>query len=428
VKGEAVEKSDGMDPSITQAAHLLHSYLRPRQAEMVRLLGELVQIESHASQPNGVDRVGDLVSTRLNAAGFSVERARGAIVPIEDAWLAELMLPGTAYDSVADARVARKSGSGDGRALLLADLDTSYDPGCSTRFPFRVDETRAYGPGAADMKGGLVVLLFALEALEQSDLITPAATTVVLSPDEQAGSLSSRSLIELAAHDADWCLCVECARDGGNLMGSRAHIGIARLDVYGREAHAGSARASGINAIEALARKIAEISALTDPQNGVYLTVGEVHGGRRRSVVPGHAFCTIDVRTPHAGSWEDVRGALQCLADAPDASGARAELRMRNHRPGIPWTAATDALILLVKDAGQALALDFGVIPSSAAGSSSFAGAAGVPTLDGMGPAGGNLMTDREYVEIASLADRAALLALSMHLLATRPVTLPARS
>jgi glutamate carboxypeptidase len=428
MRGEAVEKSDGVDPSTAHAARLVHDYLRPRQTEMVRLLGELVRIESHASQPNGVDRIGDLMSTRLTRAGFRVERARGAHVPIEDAWLAELMLPGTAYDSVTDARVARKSGSGHGRALLLADLDTSYGPGCSTRFPIRMDDARAYGPGVADMKGGLVVLIFALEALEQSGLISPAVTTVVLSPDEQAGSLSSRSLIELAALDADWCLCVECARDGGNLMGSRAHIGVARLDVYGREAHAGTARASGINAIEALARKIGEISALTDPKAGVYLTVGEVHGGRRRSVVPGHAFCTIDVRTPHAGSWDGVTRALQCVADAPDTSGARTELRTRSHRPGIPWTSSTDALIRLVKDAGQALDLDFGVIPSSAAGSSSFAGAAGVPTLDGMGPAGGDLMTDREYIELRTLPERAALLALSMHLLAARQVTRPARN
>ncbi len=426
MKGEAVEKSGEVDLNTARAAGLFHDYLRPRQAEMVRLLGELVRIESHASQPDGVDRVGDLVSTRLTKAGFRVERARGANVPIEDAWLAELMLPGTAYDSVADARVARKRGSGYGRALLLADLDTSYARGCSTRFPYRVDETRAYGPGVADMKGGLVVLMFALEALEQSGLVSPAATTVVLSPDEQAGSLASRSLIESAAHDADWCLCVECARDGGNLMGSRAHIGVARLDVYGREAHAGTARASGINAIEALARKIGEIGALTDPTAGVYLTVGEVHGGRRRSVVPGHAFCTIDIRTPHAGEWKSVSRALQWIADGPDASGARAELRIRNHRPGIPWTASTDVLIQLVKDAGTALDLDFGVIPSLAAGSSSFAGAGGVPTLDGMGPAGGDLMTDREYVEIATLPERAALLALSMHLLATRQVTFPA--
>jgi len=126
------------------------------------------------------------------------------------------------------------------------------------------------------MKGGLVVLAFALEALEKSGLIGPAITTVVLSPDEQAGSLSSRTIIEAAARKADWCFCMECARDGGNLMGSRAHIGVARLDVYGREAHAGSARASGISAIEILARKIGEISALTDPERGLYVTVGEV--------------------------------------------------------------------------------------------------------------------------------------------------------
>lgn len=422
-----MEEADGGSPTISHAARLLREAMQPRADEMLTWLRELVQIESHATQPAGVNRTGELVAAKLATAGFEVERVRGAAVPPDDAWLAELMLPGVEYDSIADARVARKRGSGRGHALLLADLDTSYGPGCSAWFPVRTDETRVYGPGVADMKGGLVVLTLALEALETCGLIGPAMTTVVLSPDEQAGSLSSRALIEAEAQGADWCFCVECARDGGNLMGSRAHIGVARLDVYGREAHAGSARASGISAIEALARKIGEISALTDAEQGVYLTVGEVHGGRRRSVVPGHAYCTIDVRTPNVEAWDGVRRSLQQIADRADVTGARSELRIRDHRPGIRWTAATDALIRTVTTAGRALQVEFGVVRSAAAGSSSFAGAGGVPTLDGMGPAGGNLMTDQEYVELGSMAERAALLALSMHLIASGRAALPAR-
>jgi glutamate carboxypeptidase len=421
-----VKKIAGDSPSISHAALLLREAVQPQSAEMLTLLREFVEIESHATQPAGVNRVGGLVAIKLTAAGFEVERVRGAEVHAEDAWLAELMLPGVDYDSIADARIACKRGNGRGHALLLADLDTSYGPECSNWFPFRVDARRAYGPGVADMKGGLVVLAFALEALEKSGLIGPAITTVVLSPDEQAGSLSSRTIIEAAARKADWCFCMECARDGGNLMGSRAHIGVARLDVYGREAHAGSARASGISAIEVLARKIGEISALTDPERGLYVTVGEVHGGRRRSIVPGHAFCTIDVRAPNAEGWKEVRSSLQHIADSFDVPGARSELRIRDHRPGIPWTVSTDALIRTVQGAAQALHLNFGVVPSAAAGSSSFAGASGVPTLDGMGPAGGDLMTDKEYIEVSTMAERAVLLALSMHMIASGTTALPA--
>ncbi|MGH2441724.1 MAG: M20/M25/M40 family metallo-hydrolase [Chloroflexota bacterium] len=407
--------------SVTRASDALAEELRPRARDMLAFLEELVHIESHATQVSGVDRIAGLLSRALMNAGFEVERVRGQKIQPANVWLSELMLPGFDYGSLADVRIARKAGIGSGRALLLADLDTSYEPGSLARFPFRTEDARALGPGIADMKGGLVVLAFALMALEECQLAGPAMTTVVLSPDEQAGSLGSRSIIEAEARRADWCFCLECARDGGKLMGSRAHIGVARLDTYGREAHAGTAHSSGINAIDALARKIIGINALTNAGKAVYVTVGQVYGGRRRSVVPAHAYCTIDVRTQNAKAWEEVSESLQQIARAHDSSAAGTELRIYAHRPGVPWTRETDALIQTVEGAGRACALNVEVIASNAAGSSSFAGSRGVPTLDGMGPAGGDLMTEREYVEIASLVERAHLLALSMHLLAREP-------
>jgi len=264
------------------------------------------------------------------------------------------------------------------------------------------------------MKGGLVVLAAALRALAETGVPAPPLT-VVLSPDEQAGSLRSRGVIAREAEGAAWCLCVECARDGGNLMGSRAHVGVARLDVYGREAHAGSAHSRGVSAIEALARKVLAVQALTDPARDVYVTVGEIHGGRRRSVVPGHAWCTVDVRTPDAGAWQAVEAALRRIAGAADLEGTSAQLRICAHRPGIPWTPATDRLIAVARRAGREAGVSFGVVRSAAAGSSSFAGARGVPTLDGMGPSGGDLMTEGEYVGIETLGQRALLLALTLY-------------
>jgi len=237
----------------------------------------------------------------------------------------------------------------------------------------------------------------------------------VLSSEEQAGSLYSRGAVTAAGREADWVFCMECAREGGNLMGSRAQIGVAKLDVFGRDAHAGGAFGKGVSAIEAMARKITAVHALTDPAREIYLCVGQVAGGWRRSVIPGHCMATIDIRTPGPTEWDEVESRLKAIAAKEELAGSRANLLIASHRPGVQWTNDTDRLIAIAREAGAELGLTFGVLRSPAAGSSAFVGPLDVPCLDGMGPAGGDLMTDHEYIEIPSLAERAALLATTMH-------------
>jgi len=391
----------------------IRSAVAAQHDSLPNLLAELIAIESHATQPEGVAAVARVVERELIPAGFTWERRRSA-VPAE-AWLADLMLPGKDYESVADVVVGRRPGE-PGRALLLGDLDTSYEAGATARFPFRIEDGLAFGPGVADMKGGLVVLVAALRALQE---LPGPAITVVLSPDEQAGSLASRAVIEAEAAGADWCFCLECARDGGSLMGSRAHIGVGRLDVWGVEAHAGTAHASGASAVEELAHHVIALQGLTDPAACVYVTVGQIQGGRRRSVVPGHAWCTIDLRVPDARAWELLEARIRDLVAVARVPRTRTELRVHSHRPGVSRTEKTEQLIAVARRAGAAAGISFGVMPSSAAGSSAFAGALGIPTLDGMGPVGGDLMTEREHIELKSLGERALLLALTLHLLAS---------
>lgn len=405
-----------MKVSPARAAAALRGVLGGQRDPLLALLREFVSIESHVTQPAGVAAVAGVLERELGPCGFTFERVPGGPLPADEDWLAEVMLPDGDFAAVADVVVARRCGIGARRALLLGDLDTAYPPGALLRSPFRVNEGRAYGPGVADMKGGLVVLAAALRALNECGLDAPPISAV-LSPDEQAGSLRSRSVIMAEARGMSWCLCFECARDGGSLMGSRAHIGVARLEVVGREAHAGSAHAAGANAVAELAHKILALQALTAPTRGVFVTVTLIRGGRRRSVVPGDASAIIDVRTPDAAAWAEVEAAIRHIAATAGVPGTSATLRIHAHRPGIPWTPATDRLIGAARRAGRAAGISFDVVHSPAAGSSSFAGAQGVPTLDGMGPSGGSLMTDQEYVVVDSLIERALLVALTLHLL-----------
>ncbi|HEY7138820.1 MAG TPA: M20/M25/M40 family metallo-hydrolase [Methylomirabilota bacterium] len=395
----------------------LRDHLESRQAVCLGLLEELAGIESYATQREGVEAVGDVIARELDAIGFTTRRVPGARVPDAERWVEPLMLPGFDFAELAAHRVSRKTGPGRGRVLILGDLDTAFLPGAAARFPFRVADGRAYGPGVADMKGGLVVAVHALRALAETGLESPGEVVCVWSADEQAGSLTARGVIEAAARQADWAFCLECAREGGKLMGSRAQIGVGLLEVAGREAHAGSAYAHGASAIEAMARKITAVHALTDPVREIYLNVGTVRGGWRRSVVAGRAEATLDVRTPGPAAWDEVAAGLRTIAARVDVPGTAGSLRLASHRPAVPWTADTDRLLEVAREVGAGLGVSIAALRSPAAGSSAFVGPLGVPCLDGMGPAGGGLMTDQEHVVVATLPERAGLLAGVLHAL-----------
>ena len=381
---------------------------------MLEFVQQLVEIESYATQPSATPTPWAIASasdsrtraTRPSACVASGCRPTGS-------GSRNSCCPVTTGAQLGFQRVARKKGDGHGRVLVLGDLDTAFLPGKG--FPFRTEGDRAYGPGIADMKGGLATAVFALEALQATGLDNLAEITCVFSSDEQGGSLDARGPIENAARSADWVFCMECAREGGNIMGSRAQIGVARLEVFGRDAHAGSAYAKGVSAIEAMARKITAIHALTDPKREIFLCVGQVNGGWRRSVIAGYCMATVDIRTPGPQAWDEVEAALRKIADKVELPGSSSKFLIASHRPGVPWTDKTDRMIAIAHEAGDELGVEFGVLRSPAAGSSAFVGPMGLPCLDGMGPLGGDLMTTQEHIVVPSLVERAALLAATMH-------------
>ena len=275
---------------------------------------------------------------RTRTDGFTTERVRGAPLAPERKWLEEFMLPGFDRTQLGFQRVARWSGDGRGRALILGDLDTAFVPGKG--FPFSIDGDRALGPGIADMKGGLTVAVYALKALQATGLNNLKEITCVFSADEQGGSLDARKPIEDAAAHSDWVFCMECAREGGKLMGSRAQIGVAKLEVFGRDAHAGSAYAKGISAIEAMrAIFIRPLATIRRARSTL----------RRRSRLlaaqrdPGYC-CS---RSPSARPARR-RGRIR-VATARDRRQGRAtgshSTFLSIACPGVQWTTKTDKLI-----------------------------------------------------------------------------------
>lgn len=371
------------------------------------LLEALVSIPSHVSQPGGVAAMDELVGAELAALGFE----RTDPEPPErsaPAWAEALLSPEAGFDELADPAVWVRPGGGEGRLLLLGDLDAALSlPPESCHLVVRDD--RVIGPAVADMKGGLVVMIDALRRLERDARPVPPIT-VVLSGDEQAGSPRSASTIRRHGADAAWALCMECARDGGRVMRSRGHIGIGRLVATGTAAHAGSAREAGRNAVTLLARAILRLeeAGLDDATATVTPTI--LRGGTRRSIVPAHAEAVLDVRARDRASWDRVASMLRAaLAEVQDADRLQADLHC--HRPGLPATDRTEWLLAVIAGLGREAGLSIEATDSLAAGSTAFLDSSRTAVMDGMGPEGGNLMTPKEYVRIGSLDERAALLA-----------------
>ncbi|MCQ3804260.1 MAG: M20/M25/M40 family metallo-hydrolase [bacterium] len=388
---------------------LSQRWLAERRPALVAMLEQLVLTESHAAQPAGVAEAASLVIEQLSSLGFSFTEIPQSPLPQALHWLEDLMSPGVPYSNLGATYSGFRRGERPGRLLLVGDLDTAFPPGSPTG-GFRIEGAKAFGPGVADMKGGLVVMVAALGALCHLGAGLPDIA-VVLSGDEQAGSLGSRPTVERAGMGADWCLGLECARQGGKLMSGRGHIGVGRLTVRGRESHTGSAHAQGRNALDGLARLIVGFNRLTNEEQGTYITVTMAQAGRRRSVTPAHASAVVDIRTRGPDYWDAVVRRMHSLVpNVEEDCGVTVELLTHNHRPGVQPNERTEILLSIAEKVGEDLSIKIDAFESAAAGSVSFRSPS-TATLDGLGPVGGDLMTRNEHVQVDSLVSRAALLA-----------------
>lgn len=403
-----------MKQTHSEASRLLGA-IETRLDDHYELLQRLASIPSHASTPGGTDKVAGLIVPMLESLGFSINTLEQAPVADELTWTEPILMPGQHQEELGRTYVATRDPGGSLRVLLLGDLDTSYPLLAHENFPVRTEGGRFYGPGVADMKGGLVVLVAALQALDDLGISGPGLD-LVLAADEQAGSLGSRHVIRELASGAQWTLCVECARRGGMLMDARGHIGFGDLTARGVESHAGSAYSEGVNATDFLARVIPPVNALSRPEDGVLVTVTILQAGRRRSVIPDHAWGVLDIRTPSEADWnraiEEIDGVVAEFGEG------RVEVRTYAHRPGVLRSSESLRLLELIRRQGDDIGVEIDAFGSAAAGSTAFAAEGGSIVMDGMGPEGGGLMTTDEHIELSSVAPRAAILGATISALA----------
>ncbi|MBI2525134.1 MAG: M20/M25/M40 family metallo-hydrolase [Candidatus Rokubacteria bacterium] len=404
---------------MTDAVKLLRRWMDDHVGDLVALLGRIVDMDTATENREGVERLAALTADSLAALGFAVERV--APVPPPEPWVNDAFLWGRGAAAIAPGVLGRVGGgTGRGRLLLMAHLDAAFPPGEPARRPFRIEGARAYGPAVADMKGGVVAILFACRALLETGVARPEEITVLFDTDEQAGTVCSRPLIEREARRADFGLVTESGRAGGQVVGQRAGLAMGELIVEGIEAHLGTGFREGRSAIETLCRKVTALHALQDPERGVLLNVGEIAGGMRRNLYAARAVARMDIRTVDAAAWDRVRREVEGIAAREELPGTRTTLHLWQHRPPMPWTPKTDALAALVAACADAMATRIDTIATMGGSDANLIAAQGTPALCGLGPVGGAIMTPGEYIELPTLGERTALVASLAHLLATR--------
>jgi glutamate carboxypeptidase len=372
----------------------LHEAVEARLSRYLAELEALVNIDCGSFTPAGVNRVADLVAAALAELGATVERI--------------LHAPAAGERQLGDLIIGHLPGDGP-RRLLIGHMDTVFDEGTAAERPYKVEADRAMGPGASDMKGGLLSGLHALAALHATG--ERPAVTFVANPDEEIGSIFSGAHIRRLAPAHDVSLVLECARASGAIVSARKGIADLELTFTGRAAHAGVEPEKGRSAILAAARQVVALHQLNGRWPDVTLNAGVIAGGTRPNVVPAECRVQLDLRAATADAFDAARAEVQRLAEDSPVEGVTSSVReLASHRPmeKTPATARLAELALTI--AGE---LGFALTDAATGGASDANTTAGlgVPTLDGLGPIGGDDHSADEWLDLASVVPRTTLLA-----------------
>ncbi|PYU36406.1 MAG: peptidase M20 [Acidobacteria bacterium] len=373
-------------------------FLRRREKAMVRLLKRFARCESPTDSKPAVDHFGRMVAEEWRTRGAKIEylpqKREGNHLRIT--WPA---------DRARWVGISARAG----QILVLGHLDTVYSLGTIKKMPFRVRQGRAFGPGVFDMKGGLVIALFAVDALAHAGWRPRRQIVFLWTSDEETASKSSREVIEQEARRSAAVLVLEPAGGPrGQLKTRRKGTGTAELLITGRAAHAGLDPGAGVNAVHELALQAARLMRLNNPRRGITVNPTIAQGGTRSNVIPAEARLTIDLRAETVADMRRIERKLKMLR--PILPGARVALEGGFSRPPLERRASAALFSQASKLAEQ---LGFSVGESLAGGGSdgNFTAALGVPTLDGLGAVGEGAHSPDEQVILSALPQRAALLA-----------------
>lgn len=299
------------------------------------------------------------------------------------------------------------------RVLLAGHMDTVFAADHPFQADRMIDADTMNAPGAADMKGGILVMLYALMAVERSRFADRIGYEVVLNADEEIGSPGSAEILQQAARRAQFAMVYEPAMPDGKLAGARKGSGNFSAIVSGRAAHAGRDHASGRNAVVAAAQLATALDALSGGREGLTVNVAKIDGGGPNNVVPDNAVVRFNVRVERSedADWF-MSEANTLIAKVNALEGRTARLHGGFGRPPKPMTPELEAFFRALRYCGVELGLDIGWKATGGVCDGNNIAAAGIPVIDTLGARGGEIHSSNEFVKLDSLEERAKLSAL----------------
>lgn len=386
--------------------HPLLAYMLTQQASFLDDLAELVNLDCGTEYKPGVDRVGEIMRRHFIGLGAEIQT-----FPLND---------------YGNCILGVVRGSGKARIFMIGHLDTVYPVGTAATRPMRIEGDRILGPGVSDMKDGLLAGLYAIRTLKEIDWDDYAEIRFFCNSDEEVGSPRSKLLYPPFVTDCDAALVLESGRANGDIVTARKGSAFYRLKVTGRAAHAGVEPEKGANAILELAHQTIALHALNGIRPGVTVNMGVVNGGTKGNVVPDEAHAQVDVRALTLDDLALVRRHIHDLAATTTVLGTKVEVSGGADNPTMPRTPASAHLASLTQTAALDMGFTVGENLSGGVSDANYCAGQGVPTLDGLGPVGGEDHSPNEYLVLSSIAPRVAMLARLIQLIATQHPTLRA--
>ncbi|MCI3912329.1 M20/M25/M40 family metallo-hydrolase [Pseudomonas viridiflava] len=359
------------------------------QTAYLETVRQLVDVDTGTGQAPGLKTISALLVERLKALGAEVTTT-------------------PATPSAGDNIVGTIKGSGTRSFLLMVHYDTVFGPGTAAKRPFKQDGVRAYGPGVADAKGGVAMILHSLKLLQEEGFKDFGTLTVLFNPDEETGSSGSKKIIAELARQHDYVFSYEPPDKDAVTVATNGINGVI-LDVKGKSSHAGSAPEAGRNAAIELAHQILQLKDLGDPAKGTTVNWTLIKGGEKRNIIPSSASAEADMRYSDLSESDRVIADAQRIVQKKLIDGTEVSVRLEKGRPPLAKNPGSEQLAktaqTLYGKIGrniEPIAMRFG----TDAGYAYVPGSEKPAVLETMGVVGAGLHADDEYIELSSIAPR----------------------
>ncbi len=387
---------------------MYEEHLKPlsgKLEEMLKVLVDWSETNSGSYNPEGLEKMRSKLKEAFSILGGEIKEE--------------------ALDNgVSPAISIRKRAEAPIQILLAGHFDTVFSPP-SDFLRTQYSKERLIGPGVADMKGGILIILYTLKILENSPFAANLGWEVFLNPDEEISSMGSKNAYYSRASVYDLGLVYEPCFSDGQLVSSRKGIINASLQAFGKAAHAGRDFHLGKNAIVGLAKILIAIDNMNQAENDLTLNIGTVQGGSTTNIVPGFASAKINMRANKQETLAEYLQKIKELTLSSSGEGLNFSLEVSSTRPPKQIDKDTEAMFSQLCSCGADLGLSLKWKPSGGGSDACFLADAGLTTLDTLGPIGGQLHTHQEYIENASLIERTQLSALFLMKIANGEIKLP---